>query len=146
MIGADSNRKGHRSGCDRLYRIWKAMRCRCNNPNFKEYYRYGGRGIKVCKEWGNYNLFRNWATEHGYEDSLTIDRINNNGDYSPDNCRWITISEQQQTRSNCRMLYYQGRVQNMSQWAKEYGLKKHTLKARLNRGWTIERALTEAVA
>lgn len=122
------------------------MRCRCNNPNVKEYNRYGGRGIRVCDEWNDYNVFRPWALANGYKDDLTIDRIDNNGNYTPSNCRWITLIEQQQTRSTCRMIEFNGKYQNMSQWAREYGIKVHTLKHRLNRGWSIERALKEVVA
>ena len=136
----------HRGEYDRLYRIWKAMRCRCRNPHFKEYYRYGGRGISICEEWDDYAVFQNWAYANGYKDNLTIDRINNDGDYCSENCRWITLKEQQKTRSTCRMIEYKGRTQNMTAWANEFGIKVHTLKCRLNRGWSVERALEEVVA
>lgn len=78
----------------RIYNIWSGMKARCNNPNNPAYYRYGGRGIKVCMEWENsFGAFYAWAMAHGYTDELTIDRINNDRGYSPDNCQWVTLSE-----------------------------------------------------
>lgn len=77
----------------RLYRTWSHMKHRCNNPNSASYPRYGGRGIKVCEEWYSYQNFAEWAISSGYTDELTIDRIDSNKGYSPDNCRWVTLSE-----------------------------------------------------
>lgn len=82
----------------RLYRIWNGMKTRCSNPNKKEYKNYGGRGIKVCDEWLKYENFYNWAINNGYKDNLTIERINNDSDYEPSNCTWITIQEQQKNK------------------------------------------------
>ena len=77
----------------KLYRTWVNIRNRCNNPNASDYKYYGGKGIKVCKEWDTFNAFEKWAKNNGQDDSLTIDRIDSNGDYCPENCQWISLAE-----------------------------------------------------
>ena len=77
----------------RIYRIWGGIKIRCQNPNSPIYKHYGGRGITVCEEWLKFEPFYEWAMSHGYSDDLEIDRINNNGNYEPDNCRWLTHKE-----------------------------------------------------
>lgn len=77
----------------RLYTIWCGMRQRCSNPNRTAYILYGGKGVRVCDEWNDYDVFKNWAISNGYADNLSIDRIDSNGNYEPSNCRWITQSE-----------------------------------------------------
>lgn len=90
---------------NRLYRIYNNMKNRCTNPTMQFFHRYGGRGISVCREWkDNYEVFRAWALANGYADNLTIDRINNNGNYEPSNCQWITASANSKKRFTDRKL------------------------------------------
>lgn len=95
---------------ERLYGIWVGMKGRCNNPNNKAYCWYGGRGIKVCDEWSNnYLIFREWALNNGYSDSYSIDRIDVNGNYEPNNCRWTTEIEQKNNMSSNHYVVYNGK-------------------------------------
>lgn len=82
----------------RLYSIWRGMRQRCNSTKHKDYPSYGGRGITICRQWDNFNVFYDWAMANGYSDNLSLDRINNDGNYSPENCRWATQKEQNSNR------------------------------------------------
>lgn len=103
---------------ERLYRIYVAMINRCNNKNSKDYKRYGKRNIKVCDEWSNnYYVFQNWAINNGYQDSLTIDRINNDGNYEPNNCRWITKEENTRFKSTTNIITINGIKKSGTQWA-----------------------------
>ena len=88
----------------RLYNIWKNMRKRCNNPNNIRYKDYGGRGIKICNEWDNFEEFKDWSLANGYSDNLEIDRIDNNKGYSPDNCRWVTTKTNNRNRRNTAVI------------------------------------------
>lgn len=89
------NRTHGESHKTRLYRIWLNMKNRCSNPKYRQYDSYGGRGISVCKEWSeDFTAFRDWALKNGYKDDLTVDRINNDEGYKPENCRWATMKEQ----------------------------------------------------
>jgi len=92
----------------RLYRIWLSMRNRCNNPNATKYKRYGGRGICICEEWNDYSNFYKWAIENGYNSGLSIDRKNNDGNYTPENCQWSSEKEQARNRSDNRFLTVNG--------------------------------------
>ena len=95
---SESNKTHGRSGT-RLHRIWKAMHTRCYNEKFFAFKHYGGRGIRICDEWlQDFPAFERWAVSHGYRDDLTIDRIDANGNYCPDNCRWVTMAEQNQNK------------------------------------------------
>ena len=87
----------------RLYACWCSMHTRCTNPNFKNYEIYGGKGVTVCEEWGDYLPFKKWALSNGYSDNLTLDRINGNGNYEPSNCRWATTREQARNTTNTKL-------------------------------------------
>ena len=135
----------HETGT-RLYEIWHGMKQRCNNPNSKDSHNYSNRGITVCDEWNHgFELFRDWALDHGYEERLTLDRIDDNGPYSPLNCRWATAREQcRNTRAN-HLLEFNGEKKPMIEWAEITGIGYATLARRIYSGWSVERALTEPV-
>lgn len=130
----------------RLYNIWRDIKARCFNPNNKDYGRYGGRGIKMCQEWkDNFQLFRDWALLTHYSGLLQIDRINNDGNYTPHNCRWITGKQNCNNKRNNRLLEYKGQTQTISQWADEYNISSAVLSYRLDNNWLIEEALNKPV-
>ena len=131
---------------NRLYNIWGCMVQRCYNSNTPCYNLYGGRGITICDEWRNdFKSFYDWAMAHGYEDNLTIDRIDNDKGYSPENCRWITIKEQGNNRSTNRRLEYNGERHTISEWGELLGIDSEIISSRLRRGWSIEKTLTEEI-
>lgn len=127
----------------RIYNIWRGMRQRCSNPRCVNYKNYGGRGIKVCQEWEDFQAFNKWAVGHGYSEELTIDRINVNGDYEPSNCCWITQKGQQNNRTNNRVLEVNGTSHTLAEWSDITGISISTIWARLKCGWPMERAITE---
>jgi hypothetical protein len=131
----------------RMYRIWSDMKGRCNNPNRAKYARYGGRGITVCDEWmSDFQAFYDWAIKNGYREDLTIDRIDNDGNYCPDNCRWITMMEQASNKSTNHFITHDGQTFTMTEWARRIGIPREVLKDRICRyGWECERALTTPV-
>lgn len=130
----------------RLYEIWRGMKRRCNDGNRKEYQIYGGRGIKVCKEWEtSFNAFRNWALNNGYNDTLTIERNDVNGNYEPSNCRWATKKEQANNRRDNKFLTHNGKTLTVAQWAKELNIHENTLRNRIQKGWSEEKIFSNAV-
>lgn len=131
----------HGDSGKRLYYIWKSMKARCTLKTNTSYKRYGGRGITVCKEWEDYQTFKKWALENGYNDKLTIDRINSNGNYEPTNCRWATPKEQANNTRRNRLITAYGKTMTMTQWSEMTGIKVATIWARLNKGWPVEDAL-----
>jgi hypothetical protein len=131
----------------RLYHTWKKMKERCNNPNCKAYKDYGGRGIKICDEWNNdYVSFREWAMNNGYNDLLTIDRIDNNNGYFPQNCRWVTAKIQNLNRRTNHYLTFNGETKTISEWADITGINSATIGFRINHlHWPVDKALTQKV-
>ena len=132
----------------KLYEVWCSMRQRCNNPNSKMYKHYGERGIKVCEEWQkDYSSFKKWAISNGYCEGLTIDRIDNNGDYSPSNCRWATWKMQANNQRKTTRIEYLGVCRTLHEWSDFLGIAPNTLYHRLYKlGWSTERAFTEKVS
>ena len=139
-----SRTKKHGMSQTPVHNVWTAMKQRCTNPSSPNWKNYGGRGIKVCKRWMK---FENFLKDMGEPpEGMSIDRVNNDGDYEPSNCRWSTRKQQNNnTRSNQRITF-QGRTQTLTQWAEEYGLGRQQLYWRIKRGWTIEKALQTPIS
>ena len=119
---------------DGLRNVHSSMIQRCENPKRQQYSRYGGRGIKVCEEWHNYEIIRKWALENGYRHPLKLDRIDNNGNYEPSNCRWISKKEQMNNRSSNTKYTYDGETHTLSEWADIYKINKETFYTRWSNG------------
>jgi hypothetical protein len=134
------NRLVKHNGCgSRLYSIWKSMNSRCNNENTNYYKHYGGKGVKICDSWKDYAVFKEWALANGYNDNLTLDRIDFNGDYCPENCRWLTMKEQSNNRSSNHRITYKGMTKTISEWAEYFGLSYGAMSSRVYSGWSMER-------
>ena len=119
----------------KLFRVFHCMKGRCYNPTDHKYYRYGARGIKICDEWlNNPKTFFDWALANGYKEGLTIDRINNDGDYCPENCRWTDDFVQANNKSNNKYYEYNGEKKTAGEWARELGLTYSAVKSRIARG------------
>ena len=126
-----------------LHIVWGNMISRCYYPKNIGYRNYGGRGITVCDEWRNdFYSFHLWATSNGYKKSLTIDRIDNNKGYNPDNCRWVNQKEQCNNKNSNHTLTYSGITKTISQWSDELNIKVVTIQDRIHRGWSDERIIT----
>lgn len=126
--------------------IWRSMKARCYNHKNKDYKNYGGRGIEVCDSWKrDFSSFMEWSVSNGYREGLSIDRIDGDKNYCPENCRWTTAKAQaNNTRAN-RKISFGGETHTVSEWSEISGINYRTLVQRLNSGWSAERALTEIV-
>lgn len=146
-IRKDCGARTHGKTGTKLYNTWICMRNRCNYDRDKEYKDYGGRGIKVCKEWDeSFDNFCAWAMENGYKEGLSIDRIDVNGNYEPSNCKWATRYEQDRNKRNNVMLTYNGETRCLTDWAEYLGINKRTLENRVKTlGWSAEKALSTPV-
>lgn len=141
MVSKEVNTK-HGEAHSRLHHIWSSMKGRCHNPKSHAFEHYGARGIIVCDEWQEYTNFRDWAIANGYTEGLSLDRIDNDKGYSPDNCRWTTMKEQSNNRRSNHVITFEGETHTLEEWAKIKGLKYGTLSSRINRyHWSIEKAL-----
>lgn len=136
-------KKTHGQTGTRIFHIWVGIKQRCYNSNAHNFKNYGGRGITVCEEWRNsFEVFYEWAMSHGYSDDLSIDRIDVNGNYCPENCRWVTAIEQCNNRRSNHNITYNGETHTLTEWAIKTGINQRTLENRIRSGWTIEKALT----
>jgi len=125
-----------------LYRVWTAMKQRCLNKSCDAYKYYGGRGITACDDWVNgFINFYNWAELNGYKKGLTIERVDNNGNYEPENCIWVTQKHQNTNKRGNRIIEYQGHALCVSEWSIKLGINRNSLIKRLN-NWSVEKALT----
>ena len=143
--GINNNFYKHGMYNTKLYQTWHNMKQRCFNKNSSHYKNYGGRGIKVCDEWLEFMNFYNWAMSNEYSEGLTIDRIDVNGNYEPDNCRWVDNKTQCNNKRNNHLITYNGKTHTMMEWSRLLNIKYDVLRFRLKRGWDIEKALTERI-
>ena len=143
----NKRRTTHNMSKTRLYREWTSIKARCCYNSQKGYKSYGKRGIKVCDEWvDSFETFASWATSTGYQDDLTIERIDNNKGYNPDNCKWIPLSEQSKNRRSNILVEYNGEIHNLSEWCKAFGVDYRLVHNRIYKnGWSFERAMFEPI-
>ena len=136
-----------RTTSDEVKKLQSTRACmvqRCMNPKNKGYHNYGGRGIKVCDEWLNDSkAFVEWSLANGYEQGLSIDRIDNDGDYSPENCRWATRKQQSNNTRKNLLLTFNGETHTCAEWADIFGVDRNRFHHRLKQGWDLERILNE---
>ena len=137
----------HNMSKTRLYRIWAAMKCRCYTQSHHSYKNYGGRGIKVCDRWKNSSdEFIEWAIINGYTDDMTIERIDVNKDYCPENCTWIPANKQQANRTTCKYFTHNGETKNLTDWCSILNLPYKQVHNRIYKlCWSFERAISEPV-
>jgi len=127
----------------RLYRIWMGLRSRCNNMHSNDYNLYGGRGVTVCESWNIYENFRSWALANGYNDDLSIDRIDTNLGYSPENCRWVVdLVQANNKRSNLKITAF-GKTRTASEWGRLLGINAPTIRLRVHQGFSPEESLSK---
>lgn len=130
----------------RIYSIFSGMKKRCYNEGEEHYNLYGGRGIKICDEWlDNFFNFYEWAMSNGYEEHLSIERIDVNGNYEPSNCEWIELKDQAKNRRNVAAIEFEGEVLTVRDIAKKVDINEHTLAYRLRTGWDLETAINTPV-
>lgn len=127
----------------RVYKIWSGMHSRCKLPSATGYKNYGGKGISVCSRWDCFEAF--FEDMGSAPDGMSIDRIESTGNYEPSNCRWASKVEQNRNQFDLLYITFGGRTQCLSSWAEEVGSTFSTLKARLNRGWDVERVLNTPI-
>lgn len=143
MTHSPNCRRTHEVTKHPIYKAWLAMKTRCYNHNYAGFKQYGGRGIYVCDEWLNSpEKFYAWAMGNGWAAGLSLDRINNDGNYDPINCRWATSKQQARNRTNNVILIFNGQSKCLSEWAEYLGVKDYIIFNRHQIGWPVERILT----
>ena len=135
----------HGESRTKLYKMWISMHERCERKDHPNYKNYGGRGIHVCDEWETYINFKEWSLSHGYEDGLSIDRIDNNGSYCPENCRFVTVKQQANNRRTNCFLEMDGILHTISEWSDITGVRYSLIYNRVQRGWSLKDAITKPV-
>lgn len=130
----------HGGAGSRLYIIWKGMRQRCHTTTATNYSRYGGRGITICEEWDNFGVFAEWALLNGYSDTLTLDRIDPNGNYTPNNCRWVTYREQANNMRSNHMIQDGEQCITMAEYCRKYSLKYKHFWSLIKQGISVDEA------
>ena len=143
----NKKRSTHNMAGTRLYQIWQNIKSRCYNEKNQMYKAYGARGIKMCDEWySSFDTFAKWSLSNGYQDDLTIERIDNDKGYTPENCTWISIEEQANNRRSNIKITHNGETHNLCQWCKIYGKDYRLVYNRIHKnGWSFERAMFEPV-
>lgn len=143
-LSRDAHSKQNGLSKSRLYNIWRGMKKRCYTVTDKAYPNYGGRGITICNEWREEFLeFYKWAMSNGYKEKLSIDRIDNNGNYEPQNCRWVSDKSQNNNRRINHFIEYEGERFTLAEWETKTGIRQETIRRRLKNGWTVKDALTK---
>lgn len=133
----------HNQSYTRLYRIWANIKTRCTNDKYNRFCDYGGRGITICNEWLEFENFYNWAMSNGYNNTLTIERVNNNANYEPSNCIWTTMAEQSTNKRSNLLFTYKNKTLCLKQWAKELNIDYILLYNRIvKRKWSFDKAIT----
>lgn len=136
-----------KNGNGRIYNIWRSMKQRCYDPKRKDYHSYGGRGIGICSDWkDSAESFADWALKNGYRDDLTIDRIDNNGDYTPENCRWATRREQDHNKPGVRLYYVDGEEYTLNEVCGKYEIRPASVEKELAKGKSIEESIQQALS
>lgn len=144
-LNSETSKKVHTKHGKRntsLYNVYYGMKSRCYNNNNPRYIDYGGRGITICDEWlTDFVVFCNWAISNGYQEGLQLDRIDNDGNYEPSNCRWVDIKTQGRNKRNNKYITYQGETKLLIEWCEILNLNYDTVQSRLRRGWQPEKCL-----
>ena len=138
-FGGSKNAMTHGMSNTHLYRTWRLMKQKCSNKNASGYPIYGGRGITVCEEWLSFEPFQEWALANGYKENLSIDRINDDGNFEPSNCQWVNLKEQGLgTRRGGVLLTYKGESHTLKEWSKIKNIDYTTLRTRFKKGLDVD--------